>query len=163
MGRSRGIRTLVGVPMLKDNELVGAIVIYRKRSVRLPTSRSSWWNNFAAQAVIAIENARLLSELARIAAAADRDCGCSPVISCRSPGNLEPVFDAILANATQICRCTVWHFEPLEGDALRRVALPMLHPNMRCGAVKHFDPIRRAPEVVCSRTNSAHIEDIRTA
>ena len=49
--------------MLKEDELVGAIAIYRQEVRPSPTSRSSWSQNFAAQAVIAIENTRLLNEL----------------------------------------------------------------------------------------------------
>ena len=59
-----GVRTLLGVPMLKENEVIGAIGIYRQEVYDpSPTSRSSLVKNFAAQAVIAIENARLLNEL----------------------------------------------------------------------------------------------------
>ena len=58
-----GIRTLVVVPMLKDDELIGLITVYRQEYVRLPINRSNWLKNFAAQAVIAIENARPLTEL----------------------------------------------------------------------------------------------------
>ena len=58
-----GVRTFLAVPMLKENELIGAFICPAKKSVPLPTSRLSWSTNFAAQAVIAIENARLLNEL----------------------------------------------------------------------------------------------------
>ena len=58
-----GIRTTVAVPMLKDDEPIGVIGVHRREVVLSPTSRSRWSQNFAAQAVIAIENARLLNEL----------------------------------------------------------------------------------------------------
>ena len=57
-----GARAAVGVPMLRDNELIGAIVIYRTEA-RPFTHRATSGHNFAAQAVIAIENVRLLNEL----------------------------------------------------------------------------------------------------
>ena len=59
-----GIRTLVVVPMLKESELIGAIAIYRQRGAAFHRQADrAWSQNFAAQAVIAIENTRLLNEL----------------------------------------------------------------------------------------------------
>src|SRR5262245_56829486 len=98
-----GARSTVAVPMLKDSELVGAIIIYRQEVHPFTDKQIELVKNFAAQAVIAIENTRLLSELRE---SLQQQTATSEVLSVisSSPGELEPIFQAMLANATQICR-----------------------------------------------------------
>ena len=113
-----GARTLVVVPMLKDNELVGVFAIYRQEVRPFANKQIELVQNFAAQAVIAIENTRLLSELRESLQQQTATADVLKVIS-SSSGELEPVFNAILENAVRICDAKFGHLWLREGDSLR--------------------------------------------
>ena len=116
-----GMRTLLAVPMLKENELAGSINIYRQ-SVRPFTEKQiALVQNFAGQAVIAIENARLLSELKESLKQQTATADVLRIIS-SSPGELEPVFQAILKSAIRICEAKFGHMVLADGDLFRLAA-----------------------------------------
>jgi signal transduction histidine kinase len=104
-----GARTLLVVPMLKENQLVGALGLYRQEVLPFTDKQIELVEAFAKQAVIAIENTRLLRELRTrtddLSESLEQQTATSEVLQVisSSPGELEPVFQTMLANATRIC------------------------------------------------------------
>jgi GAF domain-containing protein len=140
-----GARTLLTVPLLKENELIGAIGIYRQEVRPFTDKQIELVNNFASQAVIAIENARLLNELRQrttdLTESLEQQTATSEVLEVisSSPGALEPVFKAMLENAIGICGAKFGNMLLLEGDVFRYVALHGASPEF--SAERQRDPI----------------------
>src|SRR5262249_36096920 len=128
--------------------------------------------NFAAQAVIAIENARLLSELRQrttdLTESLEQQTATSEVLKVisSSPGELEPVFNALLANAIRICEATFGNLLLFEGSAFRAVAVQ--------GEERYNDYLRRNPVIdlrenpgvpldrIANAKQVVHVPDLRT-
>jgi GAF domain-containing protein len=107
--------------MLKEDALVGMVAIYRQDVRSFTDKQIELVQNFAAQAVIAIENARLLNELREMLERQTATSAVLQVIS-GSPGDLDPVFRAILANATRICEAKYGNLYLYAQGAFRLVA-----------------------------------------
>src|SRR5262249_41111680 len=159
-----GAKALVNAPLLKDGDLIGSIVIFRQEAGPFSGKQIELVTNFAAQAGIAIENTRLLNELRESLQQQTATADVLQVIF-SSPRDLEPVFEAMLANATRICEAKFGMLYLWEGEGQCRVAAlhgapPRLAEERRRGTV-----IRPAPGSALGRVaqtkHRVHIADSR--
>jgi GAF domain-containing protein len=156
--------------MLKDNNLTGVIVIYRQEVRPFTDKQIELLTNFAAQAVIAVENTRLLNELRQrtddLTESLEQQTAAADVLRVisSSPGELEAVFNSILVNATRICGAKFGALFLTEGDAFRHVA-QYGAPAELAEARRREPIIRPLPGAVVSRVAATkrpiQIEDIR--
>jgi GAF domain-containing protein len=163
-----GARSLLVIPMLKDDRLIGAISIYRHEVRRFTDKQIELVKNFAAQAVIAIENARLLNELRQrtsdLTESLEQQTATSEVLHVisSSPGDLEPVFTTMLENAARICDANFGHVYLWDGDLLRLVAAhntPPAFAESRKSAPFRPKPIHPFSRIVVSK-QVFHVPDV---
>jgi GAF domain-containing protein len=170
MVEQSGARTIAAVPMIRDEELVGAIAIYRQEVRPFTAKQIEVVKNFAAEAVIAIENARLLNELrlrtADLTESLEQQTATAEVLRVisSSPSKLDPVFDTILANATKLCAA---HFGMLalhEDGAFRSVAMhnvPQAFAEQRLSGPMRFGPKNPLGRLAATKAVQ-HTVDVRT-
>ena len=172
-----GVRTILAVPMLKENELIGSFSVYRQEVHPFTDKQIALVTSFAAQAVIAIENARLLNELrqrtddltertSNLTEALEQQTATSEVLQVISstPGDLQPVFATMLENAVRICDATFGNIYRWDGEALHMLAShntpPAFAEDRRRSPYRPYpnSPIGR---MVANKT-VVHISDVRT-
>ena len=167
-----GARTLLMVPMLKENKLIGAIAIYRQEVRPFTDKQVELVKSFAAQAVIAIENTRLLSELRQrtddLSESLEQQTATSEVLKVisSSPGELEPVFQAMLENATRICEARFGNLVLYENEngAFRMAAMHGAPPEFaeKRGREPIIHPSPKSPLFRVAKTRQLlHIIDLR--
>jgi two-component system, NtrC family, sensor kinase len=156
-----GVRTFLSVPMLKESEMIGSFSLYREEVRPFSGKQIELVTNFASQAVIAIENARLLSELRE---SLDQQTATSKVLDVisRSAFDLKAVFDAVAESSVRLCgadRAFIYRFD---GDMLRMVVAFNTPSEFKEYVEKN--PIRPGRHTCAARTalerQTIHIPDI---
>jgi signal transduction histidine kinase len=157
-----GARTLLVVPMLKENQLVGALGLYRQEVLPFTNKQIALIEGFANQAVIAIENTRLLKELRQrtddLSESLEQQTATSEVLQVisSSAGELTPVFQTMLENATRICGAKFASLYLLDGSGLHMVAsvnVPKAYEDWRrsaSGQGPHMKQLLQSNEIIHS-------------
>jgi two-component system, NtrC family, sensor kinase len=168
---SMGWRRMLGVPMLREGDPVGVIVVGWAEAGPVPKAQEQLLKTFADQAVIAIENTRLLNELRQrtndLSEALDQQTATSEVLKgiSSSPGELEPVFNAILTNATRLCAAKFGNLWLCKNGGFQLAATHGIRPpayeeQFRIGNVFHAGP--KLPIARATNTRQTiHISDLR--
>ena len=148
--------------------LIGSITIYRQEVRPFTDKQIELVENFASQAVIAIENTRLLNELRQrtddLSESLEQQTATSEVLKVisGSPGELEPVFQAMLENATRICGASFGNMALYEGEVFRHVALHNA-PKAWAKMQRHDSIVPRAARFlygVAETKQTVHIADL---
>ena len=161
--RRRGFRAALSVPMLRDGQPIGVITVARKEAGAFAANEVALLQTFADQAVIAIENVRLFNETKE---ALDRQTATSEVLEVisSSPGDMKPVFEAILSNALRICEAKFGHLLMYDGHSFHATHLHDVPPSYREYWEEHA-PICPAPSTGLGRLarsrQVAHIPDLK--
>ena len=165
-----GARTLVAVPMLKKDTLIGVIVIYRQEVQPFTDKQIELVKSFASQAVIAIENARLLNELRQrtddLSESLEQQIATSEVLRVisGSPTDVQPIFDAIVRSASRLCGGEYAIVTRYDGRLLHLAAQHNPRPGTADATAKFFPQVPRRETSITARAlidaAVVHVSDI---
>jgi GAF domain-containing protein/CheY-like chemotaxis protein len=165
-----GMRTLLGVPLVKDDRLVGSMAVYRREVRQFTDAQVALVKTFADQAVIAIENVRLFTELgtrnSELRVALEQQTATSELLKVigRSTFDLQPVFEALAENAVRLCDAERAFIRRFDGRVLRLVAAHNVSAELRAFVEAH--PIEPGPGSTTARAalerRTIHIHDVQS-
>jgi two-component system, NtrC family, sensor kinase len=166
-----GARTVVLVPMLKEDEFIGTFTIYRQEVRPFTDKQIALVENFTKQAVIAIENTRLLKELRQrtddLSESLEQQTATSEVLQVisSSQGELEPVFQTMLESATRVCGANFGTMNLWDGEKYNLVAHHNIPPEF--SAYRQRTPIVPHPgtalEIIVQTHRVVQVEDVRNS
>ena len=167
--RTTNVRTVLCVPLLREGESIGAIVLRRTEVRPFSDKQISLLQTFADQAVIAIGNVRLFEEVQQrtreLSESLEQQTATSEVLSVisRSAGDLEPVFQSMLENATRICGAQFGLMNLYDGDSFHTVGFHNVPPEFEAAGKQSF---RARPDgdlgQMVQTKKVVHIHDLRT-
>jgi GAF domain-containing protein len=147
------VRSYLAVALRRDENIAGVLVVYRQEVRPFSETEIALLQNFAGQAVIAMENARLLTETREALEQQTATAEVLQVIN-SSPGDLAPVFDAMLEKAMHLCQATGGALRSYDGDAFHAVAIRGMptefleatrkvrpHPDTGLGRIEHGEQV----------------------
>ncbi len=146
-----GYRACLGVPMFREGEVIGSIFVARKNPGLFTDSQVLLLKTFADQAVIAIENVRLFTELGTrnrdLTEALEQQTATSEILRVisRSRTDVQPVFDSIVAAARELCGATSANVVTFDGELIHVAAVAPMSPDGADAIHRHFDSYPRPP------------------
>src|SRR5262249_37530236 len=166
--RASGYRGCLGVPMVRDGQVVGVIFVARTSPGLFADSQVDLLQTFADQAVIAIENVRLFTELgarnSELRVALEQQTATSELLKVigRSTFDLQPVFKPLAENAVRLCEAERAHIFRFDGQRLRAVVAHNTHPELKAYIEKHPIALNRGSAAgrAALERRTVHVHDI---
>jgi GAF domain-containing protein len=155
-GSRVGARTVLGVPMLRDGKAIGSIGVWRSEVKPFSDTQIALLQTFADQAVIAIENVRLFTQLEQrnsaLADSLERQTATSEILRVisRSQTDVQPVFDTIAAAVLRLCQASSANVLTFDGTLLHIAALANVNPESE-NAIRQVYPIRPSRDTAVAR------------